>query len=214
MNINELLTELDQASGPDLEHKLVALVARLHPDHSEVDPDKIIDLRNQIDDLKLLNDRLEQTVIELRTQMVQNSPLPINETYTIEQFMLALATKLGRTYGWRTDYALATKNTPGCHEVNTDDIQRWQKQRRVPDWAFAQIDALHYRIRIGHSNPEWKPDEVQYLIDLYRADPHESNASLAAKCKLRFGRDINEQSIKGAVYRLGRQGRLPQHRSR
>jgi hypothetical protein len=66
--------------------------------------------------------------------------------------------------------------------------------------------------RVGRSAPSWKHDELAYLIELYTANPHESNASFAAKCSERYGSQRSEQSIKGAIYRLGRQGRLPLHR--
>jgi hypothetical protein len=139
-------------------------------------------------------------------------PEPIDHKYTFPQFMLALAAKRGRTYGWKTDYAQATRDTPGCQVVGADDIQRWQRERHVPDWAYQQIEILDYRDRKGQSAPEWKSDEVQYLIDLYQADPHESNASLAAKCQEHFDRPVNVPAIKGMVHRLGEQDRLPRHR--
>jgi hypothetical protein len=206
MDVGELLAELEQQQpGLDLEHKLVALIERMR------DPDEVVDLKSQIEELKAANDRLEQTVNALRNQQTAQ-PEPVDHTYTIEQFMVALASKLGRTYGWKTDYAQATKDTPGSHSVDTDDIHRWQKERRVPDWAYTQIAVLDFRARIGRGAPEWKSDEVQHLVNLYQADPHEPNASLANKCSDHFGREITEQAIKGAVYRLGRQGRLPLQR--
>lgn len=212
VNLSELVAELQQAPGPDLENKLGSLIERLQQEGmSDTD---VHDLRMQINELKATNDRLEQTVNELRDYVARVMPEPINQTYTMDQFMLALCVKLGRTYGWRTDYARATANTPGSHHVTTDDIQRWQKQRHVPDWAFTQIEVLDYRARLGRSGPTWKPDEVNHLIQLYVADPHEPNASLARKCSEHFNRPITEQAIKGAVYRLGRQGRLPAQRPR
>jgi hypothetical protein len=216
MDTNELLMELDRTPGDDLEQKLVTLVKRFQPVDQPVETaDDAVTaevLQAQIDRLKEANDRLEETVTRLRNQVTRVAPEPVDHTYTIEQFMLALATKLGRTYGWRTDYARASKETPGSHEVALDDIQKWQKDKRVPEWAFTQIETLEFHLRIGRSGPEWKPSETQYLIEIYRANPRESNASFASKCVLRFGRDVSEQAIKGAIYRLGQQGRLPAHR--
>jgi hypothetical protein len=205
MEFSELLAQLDKQPGADLEAKLVALVQSWGSTESD-------ELRTQIDVLRVKNDHLERTVDELRGQVAKIVPEPIDNFYTMAQFMLRLASKLGRTYGWKTDYALATLNTPSCHEVKLDDIARWQKDKRVPDWAYTQIEILDFRVRIGRNSPEWRAEEIQFLIDLYLADPHESNASLAAKCSERFDRPITPDSIKGIIYRLGRQGRLPTHR--
>jgi len=207
MDVDELLRELERTPGPDLEHKLLMLVERWREDDNSVSS-----LRCQIQALKDANDCLEEQVNALRDQVARTTPEPVNNYYTIEQFMVALASKMGRTYGWRTDYVKATHETPGCQKVETDDIQKWQKERRVPDWAYQQIEMLEFRVRMGRTGPEWKEDEVEYLIGEYMTDPHQPNALLAEKCMQRFGRDITEQAIKGAIYRLGQSGRLPLHR--
>jgi len=210
MDVDELLRALEETPGVDLEHKLMVLVERWRPTDDE--GVEVGWLRSQIQELKTANDRLEEQVNTLRGLIADTVPEPVNDHYTIEQFMLRLASKMGRTYGWRTDYAKATHETTGCQPVDTDDIQKWQKERRVPDWAYRQIDLLEFRMRMGRAGPEWKADEVDYLIAEYQADPHQPNATLATKCMKQFGRDISEQAIKGAIYRLGQTGRLPQHR--
>jgi hypothetical protein len=192
-----------------LEHKLVTLVMRLRREATATAlPEDVDGLRREIEGLRAINDHLEKKVSELLAQQARMSPEPVDHSYTMEQFMLALATKRGRTYGWRTDYARATQETPGCRVVHTDDIQKWQKDNRVPEWAVDQISRMSFKQRIGRAGPEWKPGEVQFLIDLCIANPREPNASLANKCQERFGRDITESSIKGAKFRLNRQGRL------
>ena len=178
-----------------------------HPMDGEVDA-----LRAEISNLRATNERLEHTIDSLRDEVARVHPEPVNACYTLDQFMLALALKLGRTYGWRTDYARATQDTPGSHAVSTDDIQKWQREKRVPEWAYTQIGWLHFNHRLGRSGPDWSQDEVTFLVDEFGTDPHQKNVVLAVKCEQRFGRTISEQAIKGAVYRLGKQGILPQRR--
>jgi hypothetical protein len=96
--------------------------------------------------------------------------------------------------------------------VSTDDIQKWQRDKRVPEWAYTQIGWLQFNHRLGRSGPDWSQDEVTFLVEEYRTDPSQKNLVLAVKCEQRFGRTISEQAIKGAVYRLGRRGILPQRR--
>jgi len=174
--------------------------------------DEIATLKAEICELRAANERLEQTIGSLRVEVARVHPEPVNASYTLDQFMLALALRLGRTYGWRTDYARATQDTPGSHTVSTDDIQKWQKEKRVPEWAYTQIEWLKFNHRLGRNGPEWSQDEVGFLVDEYKTDPHQKNVVLAAKCEERFGRHISEQAIKGAVYRLGKQGVLPERR--
>jgi hypothetical protein len=181
--------------------------------HDDPHHEEMATLREEINNLRTMNERLEHTIGVLRDEVASVHPEPINASYSLDQFILALAMKLGRTYGWRTDYVRATKDTPDSHTVNTDDIQKWQREKRVPEWAYTQIEWLQFNHRMGHSGPDWSNDEVSFLVDEYKSDPHQKNVVLAIKCEQRFGRSISEQAIKGAVYRLGKQGVLPQRRS-
>lgn len=183
-----------------------------HQEDPHQEHDEVATLRAEISNLRATNERLEHTIDSLRDEVARVHPAPVNECYTLDQFMLALALKLGRTYGWRTDYARATQETPGSHTVSTDDIQKWQREKRVPEWAYTQIGWLKFNHRLGRSGPDWSQDEVSFLVTEYRSDPHQKNLVLATKCAQHFGRLITEQAIKGAVYRLGRQGVLPQRR--
>ena len=178
----------------------------------DAEPEEVAALKAKIDELRSDNERLLATVETLREKMVFSNPEPVNDTYTLDQFMVAIATRRGRTYGWKTDYAIATVNTPGCHQVSTDDIGKWQKDHRVPEWAYLQIEWLIFPTRIGRSRPEWSEDNIDYLVELCVADPRESNNKLAAKCTAHFDREISPNSIKGARYRLAQIGRLPDHR--
>jgi hypothetical protein len=213
MNVEELLCEWENTPGSDVEQKLRVFIERVRSNMQQGTSDEEIGvLRGQIESLKEANDRLEATVNKLRSEAAQIAPVAIDQTYSLDQFLLAVTMKKGGTYGWKVDYVQASHDTPGCREVEIDDIQRWQKDGRVPDWAYNQIEQMDFPERVGRSAPSWKSQEVDYLIQLYTANPHESNASFAAKCSERYGTPRSEQSIKGAIYRLGRQGRLPPHR--
>lgn len=160
------------------------------------------------------NRRLQETIVQLQQQAEITNPAPVNAHYTVKQFMVALAARRRRTYGWKKDYAQATEETPGCFRVSTDDIQKWQKEDRVPEQAFMQIEWLRYPIRTGKSppKPSWSEDNLAYLIKEYETDPHQPNAGLAEKCTAHFGRTISEQAIKGQLFRLGEANRLPKQR--
>lgn len=158
------------------------------------------------------NQKLLATVQELRERMAFSDPEPVNETYSLDQFMVRIAARRGRTYGWKTDYAIATATTPGSQPVSLDEIGKWQKEQRVPVWAYVQIEWLKFPKRIGRQRPEWTDDNIDYLVDLCITDPHESNNRLAAKCTAHFEREISPNSIKGARFRLAQMGRLPEHR--
>lgn len=179
---------------------------------ADLEPDEIGLLRDKVRQLELDIEHLHETLDQLRHQMALASPEPINQSYSMDQFMLKLGTQRGRTYAWRSDYARATTETPGCQVVTTDDIQRWQKEKRVPEWAYLQIEWLVYPNRPSRSNEDWSDSNDGFLIELYTANPHLPNATLAARCTKQFGRPISEQAIKGKIHRLGKLGRLPIHR--
>lgn len=180
--------------------------------HLTEERSEVEDLRCKVRHLEDDNRRLHQTIAQLQQQVEITHPEPVGAYYTLNQFMVALAARRRRTYGWRIDYAQATEQTPGCYRVSTDDIQKWQKEDRVPEQAFMQIDWLHYPVRAGKSSPkpEWKPHEVDFLITLCKANPSEPNASLAKQCAEYFERIIDEAAIKGKKHRLIRAGRLPE----
>lgn len=180
----------------------------------ELDHDEVADLKSKIRGLEDDNRRLQATIARLQQQAEIANPAPVNAHYTVKQFMVALAARRRCTYGWKKDYAQATEETPDCFRVSTDDIQKWQKEDRVPEQAFVQIDWLRYPVRTGKSppKPNWSEDNLEYLIREYQADPHQPNAGLAKKCTAHFGRTISEQAIKGALFRLGEANRLPKQR--
>lgn len=164
---------------------------------------EIARLKEAIRRLEADNDRLAQMVKLLQ-------PQPVDDTYPLDQFMVALAAQRGCTYGWRKDYADATHNTPGCLLVSTEDIQRWQREKKVPARAYAQIGSLTYPKRRSEAKPTWKAEEDGFLITLCRINPQEQNAALARRCTEEFGRLIDQDAIKGKKYRLVRAGRLPE----
>ena len=171
--------------------------------------DEITLLRQQLVEAESKNAELETSMHEIRSQL---KPQAVSGFYTMEQFMAALARKLGRTYGWRVDYVEATKQTPGATLVETTTIQHWQTQRLVPALYYDQIETLLFRKRVGKSCPEWSNENYDYLEALYKEDPAQKNRALAEKCSEHFDRDINENSIRGAVDRLRKSGRLPERR--
>ena len=171
--------------------------------------DEIAQLRQQLVEAESKNVELETSMLVMRSQL---RPQAVGGFYTMEQFMAALARKLGRTYGWRVDYVEATKQTPGAVLVETTTIQHWQIQRLVPEVYYDQIEMLQFRKRIGKSCPEWSNDDYDYLEEQYKENPTQKNRALAAKCSEHFERDINENSIRGAVDRLRKNGRLPERR--
>lgn len=176
------------------------------------EPTEVMTLRAKVKELSDDNERLLATIDVLKGKMAFSNPEPINQTYTLDQFMVRIAAHRGRTYGWKIDYVTATANTPGSQPVSTDDIGRWQKNQRVPEWAYAQIEWLKFPKRIGRAHPEWSDDDVEFLVDLCVTDPHETNSKLAKKCTAHFDREISPNAIKGARYRLAQMGRLPEHR--
>lgn len=172
--------------------------------------DDLAALREKVKELQEHNDQLAATVTQLKAQIDLEQPEPINNTYTIEQFMLRLARYRGRTYGWCKDYAQATVDTPDCTKYDTDDIHRWQKENKVPVAAFVQIDRLVFKPRTGRRpKPNWTEDNITFLIGLVGENRSEKNAVLARQCSTHFGREISEDAIKGEKYRLEQAGRLP-----
>ena len=217
MNVEELLCEWENTPGSNLEQKLRAFIDRIRTSErvranmqEAIDSDEEVNLlRSQIEELKDANDRLEATVNKLRSEATHI--VAVDDHYSMDQFLVAITAKKGGMYGWKVDYVQAS-TASDCREVSFEDIHRWQKEGRVPDWAYTQIERMEFPERIGRSGPSWRQEELEHLIQLYTADPHETNASLAAKCSERYGTQRSEQSIKGVIYRLGRQGRLPMYR--
>lgn len=187
-------------------------------DLNDTPDDEIDRLRSQIIELNTVNASLEVEVENLRSrlQKIEEQPLSCgpsqNGVYTMEQFLSVLTAKMRRSYGWRTDYIIATHETPDCQPVANESIQKWQNSNKVPDWAVHQIDRLIFRKRGGNSAPTWSDEDEQYLTDLYKQDPRQRNRSLANNCEQHFGRTITENSIKGALDRLRKHGSLPKKR--
>src|SRR6185437_15430493 len=158
--------------------------------------------------------------LEEKLQALDTTPQPENGFYDLEDFVAALHKKMGRTYGWRVDYVQATQETPDCRKVKNEEIQRWQQSRKVPDWAFEQIERLVFQQRRGENGPPWSQGEYDFLVALYNGEAgcklengdekHQikqgdkyptnsttSNAEFSRICSLEFGRPITENSIKG-----------------
>jgi hypothetical protein len=83
------------------------------------------DLGKEIEKLSSENEALKK-----------NIPDKSNGHYTMEDFLVALARKRGKTYGWLTTYVNATVNTPGARSVRSEDIAQWRKKDQVPEWAY------------------------------------------------------------------------------
>lgn len=174
------------------------------------------ELAQQVSTLMAENAHLEAQVANLHEQLnhLDDRPMiePVNGFYTMEQFLAVLTSKLRRSYGWRTDYVRASKETPGCNPVANETVQVWQNKNKVPDWAVEQIDRLAFQKRHGVGAPMWSDDDEQFLIKKYNEDPSQSNNNLAKSCSDHFGRPINENSIKGALDRLRKKGHVPKKR--
>jgi hypothetical protein len=160
-----------------------------------------------------------------------------NGHYDIAEFLRKLFSVLGRTYGARKDYVAASETTPGCRVVKNEEIQRWQQSRKVPAWAYEQIDRLVYPPRKGANGPNWSDREYNTLVAAYlssegakavggdvaalrieleeqgyNTDSTTTNAKFSEMCTTLFGRDITENSIRGAIDRKRKEGRLPKLR--
>jgi hypothetical protein len=172
---------------------------------------KVIELSNQVTALLAENAQLEIQVADLHKQVqkIDNGTEPINGFYTMAQFLAILTCALGRSYGWRTDYIHASQEAPDCKPVATEMIHKWQVTNQVPDWAVSQIARLSFKHRPGARRPAWSDDEEAYLTAQYVTDPSQKNSVLAQSCETHFGRPINENSIKGALDRLRKKGKLP-----
>lgn len=172
------------------------------------------ELARQVTELTAENAGLEAEVAALRKQLEQrtNSTLPVDGHYTMEQFLAALTAKLRRSYGWRTDYICASQMTEGCTPVENETVQRWQNTNKVPEWAVEQISRLRFRKRTGNSGSTWSDDNEDYLTVLYTTNPTLQNSVLAKLCEEKFGRTINENSIKGALDRLRKRGQVASKR--
>lgn len=64
----------------------------------------------------------------------------------------------------------------------------------------------------GNGAQKWTPEELNFLLDLYKEDEMTYNRELAYDCTGRFGRLISEGSVKGALHRLRLQGRIDGNR--
>jgi hypothetical protein len=175
---------------------------------------RIVELTHQVSELEAENAHLETQVANLNQQVSKfaHGNEPVNGFYTMEQFMAILTAKLRRSYGWRTDYILASVATPDCTPVATETIHKWQTTDKVPEWAVTQISRMAFKKRPGAGGKTWSDDEEQYLVDQYQFDPSQKNVVLAQLCETQFGRSINENSIKGALDRLRKKGSLPSKR--
>lgn len=171
--------------------------------------EEIAQLRQQLADAEHKNAELEQSIDNLSAQL---KPQPVDGFYTMEQFIRAMGEARGRLYGWRTDYIEATKHLPGALLAETATIQHWQAKDQVPSEFYEQISRLEFRKRSGKGGPPWSETEYQYLVNKYEADPKQKNKSLAEMCSSEFGRDITENSIRGAIDRERKRGHLPKRR--
>jgi hypothetical protein len=137
--------------------------------------------------------------------------------YTFDQFLSALQVRMRGTYAWKTGYAKATVKTPGCEEVRTEDIQKWQKSDKVPVRAYEQISILSFEKREGKGAPPWTKQNIAFLVEQYNGkpgDPTKSNAVLAKLCTEEFGRLITENAVKGQVDRCRKKKMIAEYREK
>lgn len=132
--------------------------------------------------------------------------------YTIGEFMAALQIKMGRTYGWRVDYVAASAKASGCTQAKNENIQKWQRTKKVPAWAYDQIAQLSFEKRLGQGGPLWTTQDTDYLVSLYLANPNISNGELASLCTQHFGRPITESAVRGQLDRQRKKGRIDKYR--
>lgn len=72
--------------------------------------------------------------------------IPIQEKYSMAQFLRVLARKLRRTHAWKVDYCTAS-HAEGCQVVTPMTVKKWQDKNLVPDWAVMQIDRMIFTKR-------------------------------------------------------------------
>lgn len=179
---------------------------------------------------------IKQLVVEGEQTKQAAVEFPIEDGfYDLADFLAALQRKMGRTYGWRVDLVKATMDTEGVRPVKNEEIQRWQQEKRVPEWAMAQLPKLVFGRRKGENGPPWSSKEYDFLVALYKGaaicslpegdptygtkkddkyptDSDTSNAEFSRICSNEFGRTITENGIKGAIDRRRKRGELPEYR--
>ena len=146
---------------------------------------------------------LESTVDDLNRQL--NDALKrLPDTSSIDAFVMKISGKSGRVYGWKTDYIEASK-ADNCTTVTSNMINEWIRDKRIPVWAYEQVDRMIFTQRLSKKYKHaWTIKQTQFLANLYRDSPTSSDAELAFACTQEFGRTITECAIKGALYRLRR----------
>lgn len=173
--------------------------------------DEISQLRSLLAEKDAQNARLVENINALNARL---HPEPVDGHYPLQHFLSVLYQRRGCTYAWREDYCAATKNTPGATIAETTQIHQWQAKERVPEVYVDQINILVFRKRKNDKeNVDWSQENYDYLASEYLLDQTQSNRQLAEKCTQQFGRNITENSIRGGLDRLRKQGRISKRRS-
>ena len=164
------------------------------------------DVGERLRDLEAENSELIARLLEVSV------PQAVGGYYRIDQFMTRLAARRGHTYAIRIDYVTATQTTPGVRVVRDEDINVWQREGRVPDWAYGQIDQLIWPPRMRRQHQFWTTAELDALCEFYSEDPSRTNTMLA-EMLTRFGRPFTEQQVRAQLDRQRRKNRVSQYRT-
>lgn len=160
----------------------------------------IISLENRVASLEVENAELHR---QMGRQAVRRTD------YTMEQFLIILFGKLGRTYGWKQAYMDASKK---LRQVDHHTVKEWQWENKVPAWAVEQIQRMEFNKWPRNAHQFWTVTERAYLVRIHLADLSMPNDELAELCTEEFGRTITENAIRGALHRARMAGVVPDKR--
>lgn len=116
--------------------------------------------------------------------------------YPFSKFAAAVEEHLGRKHGWQVIFARKT-------DTNPMRIQHWRMNDRVPAWAFDQIKLID-RSDLSALMPKvtWTHNMYRRLRDLMNDRKRRSNREIAALLSKEFNRNVVENAIKAAKFRL------------
>lgn len=133
------------------------------------------------------------------------------EFYTNAQFAAIMVERVGKYNGAKRAFedfnTELRKKNPELGVITSSHLEKWRVEDRYPTWVIEQLRMMS-KADLPTSSHRWTQADKDFLRDLYRANPTVSDRRLAEILSERFGCDMTENAVKGALDRLRRKGEI------
>ena len=127
------------------------------------------------------------------------------EFYTNAQFAAIMVERVGKYNGAKRAFedfnTELRKKNPELGVITSSHLEKWRVEDRYPTWVIEQLRMMS-KADLPTTKHRWSQADYNFLRDLYLADPSVSDRRLAEILSEKFGCNMTENAVKGALDRL------------